>query len=153
MGLSDRERNKRAMEGLENYDPSIFVRPSVTVDIVVFTIFDNDLKVLLIKRNEPPFKGMWAIPGGFVRKGETLEAAACRELLEETNVSDIYMEQLYTFGDPERDPRTWVITVAYFALISADRLELRASADAADVSWHSMYDLPELAFDHGHILD
>src|SRR5688572_2254291 len=105
------------MAGLEDYDPSAFERPSVTVDIVVFTVVGNDLKVLLIKRQIPPFKSMWAIPGGFVRKGETLDQAALRELREETNVSDIYLEQLYTFGDPGRDPRTWVITVSYFALV------------------------------------
>jgi 8-oxo-dGTP diphosphatase len=137
---------------LENYDPAAFERPSVTVDIVIFTIAEDDLKVLLIKRNIQPFKGMWAIPGGFVRKGESLEQAALRELREETNVSDIYLEQLYTFGDPNRDPRTWVITVSYFALVSADRLDIKADTDAEEVEWYSMYDLPELAFDHADIL-
>ncbi|MEW6733695.1 MAG: NUDIX domain-containing protein [Acidobacteriota bacterium] len=141
------------MEGLENYDPSIFPRPSVTVDMVVFTVADSDLKVLLIKRGEPPFKGMWAIPGGFVRKGETLNEAALRELRDETNVSNIYLEQLYTFGNPDRDPRTWVITVAYFALVNADNLQIKADTDAEAVAWHSMYSLPELAFDHGEILN
>ncbi len=140
-----------------NINPNGFVpaledRPSVTVDIIIFTVDSKDLKVLLIKRKINPFKGMWAIPGGFVRQGETLEEAALRELREETNVSNIYLEQLYTFGDPKRDPRAWVITVAYFALISSDRLDIRADTDAEDVAWFSMYDLPELAFDHEKIL-
>lgn len=132
---------------------SRYERPSVTVDIVLFTVADNDLRVLLIKRLVSPFKGMWAIPGGFVLKAETLDAAALRELREETNVKDIYLEQLYTFGDPGRDPRTRVITVSYFALVSADKFELRADTDAEEVAWHSMYSLPELAFDHEKILN
>jgi len=151
--LADQERSKKAMVGLEDYDVSRYERPSVTVDIVLFTVADNDLKVLLIKRHVPPFKGMWAIPGGFVRKGETLDGAALRELREETNVKDIYLEQLYTFGDPGRDPRTWVVTVSYFALVSVDKLELKADTDAEEVTWHSMYNLPELAFDHEKILN
>lgn len=83
---------------------------------------------------------------------EKLYQAAKRELNEETNVTDIYLEQLYSFGDPGRDPRAWVITVAYFALIGSDKLELRAATDAEEVAWHSMYKLPELAFDHEKIL-
>lgn len=150
--MSELERNQKAMIGLEDYDLSSYERPSVSVDIILFTVMEGDLKVLLIKRRIPPFKGMWAIPGGFVRKGETLDEAALRELREETNVSDVYLEQLYTFGDPGRDPRAWVITVAYFALVSFDRFEIRADTDAEDVGWHSMYDLPELAFDHSRIL-
>lgn len=134
------------------FTPALEDRPSVAVDIIIFTVDSKDLKVLLIKRKINPFKGMWAIPGGFVRQGETLEEAARRELREETNVSDIYLEQLYTFGDPGRDPRAWVITIAYFALISSDKREIKADTDAEDVAWYSMYDLPELAFDHSKIL-
>ncbi|KAF0193407.1 MAG: NUDIX hydrolase [bacterium] len=132
--------------------PALEDRPSVAVDTIIFTVRNKDLKVLLIKRKIEPFKGMWAIPGGFVRKGETLEEAARRELREETNVSNIYLEQLYTFGDPERDPRAWVVTVAYFALISSEQLEIKADTDAEDVDWYSMYNLPALAFDHEKIL-
>src|ERR1051326_5227178 len=139
---SDPERNKKAMEGLEDYDASIYDRPSVAVDIIIFTVVDNDLKVLLIKRKVPPFKGMMAIPGGFVRRGEKLEEAAMRELREETNVTDIYLEQLYSFGDPGRDPRAWIISIAYFALVNAEKLELKADTDAEDAVWHSIYDLP-----------
>src|SRR5690349_12400204 len=104
--------------------------PAVTVDIIVFTVKDNDLKVLLVKRRYPPYKDMWAIPGGFVLAHESLDDAARRELSEETNVSDIYMEQLYTFGEPGRDPRGRVISVAYFALIPSADLELLARTDA-----------------------
>jgi len=138
---------------LANYDKNKYERPSVTVDIVIFTVTENDLKVLLIKRKLPPFKNFWAIPGGFVRIDESLEEAALRELKEETNVSHVYLEQLYTFGDPERDPRMRVITVAYFALISSERLDLKASTDAVDVRWFSTKDLPDLAFDHKKITD
>lgn len=128
-------------------------KPSVTVDIVLFTIMNNDLKVLLIKRGREPFKDVWAIPGGFVRINESLDKAALRELGEETGVKDVYLEQLYTFGDPGRDPRGRVITVAYFALVNADEFQLKATTDASDVKWFSIYKLPEMAFDHKKILN
>jgi 8-oxo-dGTP diphosphatase len=124
----------------------------VTVDVVIFTIQKGTLKVLLVKRLIEPFIGQFAIPGGFVLEGEDLEEAALRELREETGVSDVYLEQLYTFGKPDRDPRGRVVTVAYFALISADR-ELKAGTDAAEAAWFPMDDLPPLAFDHAKILD
>ncbi len=130
-----------------------YERPALTVDVVIYTIKEGDLKVLLIQRNTEPFKDMWAIPGGFVMKGENLEFAAKRELFEETNVKDIYLEQLYTFGDPGRDPRGWVVTVAYFALIASDNIKIIANTDAKDVQWFSAYNLPKLAFDHEKILD
>ena len=142
-------------ETAEAYDVTKYERPSVTVDVVIFSILDEQLKVLLVKRKAWPYEGMWAIPGGFITMAETLEAAAYRELAEETNVTseDVYLEQLYTFGEPDRDPRTRVITVAYFALVSADKLTPHAASDAEDVSWFSVYDLPRLAFDHADILD
>ena len=139
-------------EAAETDGPTNYERPSVTVDVVIFTGRDNDLKVLLIKRKHWPCEGMWAIPGGFVGMDESLEEAARRELAEETGVEDVYLEQLYTFGDPGRDPRTRVITVAYFALVGADRVHPRAASDAADVGWFSAYDPPPLAFDHADIL-
>lgn len=139
----------------EIYDASKYQHPSVTVDVVVFTILDEQLKVLLIKRKAWPYEGMWAIPGGFVQMDESLETAAYRELAEETGVTrdSVYLEQLYTFGQPHRDPRTRVITVAYFALVSADQLNPQAASDAEEVGWFSMYQLPPLAFDHAEILD
>lgn len=132
-----------------------YPRPAVTVDIILFTFYENDLKVLLIQRRHDPFGGKWALPGGFVEIDEDLEDAALRELAEETNVTNVYLEQLYTFGEPDRDPRTRVITISYFALLSVDQVanqQIRGASDANDARWWSMYDLPELAFDHARIL-
>jgi len=124
----------------------------VTVDIVIFSIRDRELYVLLIKRGVPPFAGEYAIPGGFLRADESLEEAAKRELHEETSVRDVYLEQLYSFGDPARDPRGRVVTVAYYALVSSDRRDLSAGADAADARWVAVKELPPLAFDHAKIV-
>ncbi len=135
------------------YDASKYERPSVTVDVVMMSLRQRDLQVLLIKRRAWPYEGMWAVPGGFVNINESLETAAKRELQEEIEIQDVYLEQLYTFGDPGRDPRTRVITVVYFALLDSERLQVRASDDASDVGWFSVYDLPPLAFDHDKILD
>ncbi|QQS45288.1 MAG: NUDIX hydrolase [Acidobacteriota bacterium] len=139
------------MSSLDKYP-----RPSVTVDVVIFTIAEDDLKVLLIRRGAEPFKDCWALPGGFVEIDESLEDAAARELKEEVGVTSVYLEQLYTFGDPGRDPRGRVISVSYFALIDADRQRIRAASDAADARWHSVFDRNlggNLAFDHKRILD
>jgi 8-oxo-dGTP diphosphatase len=142
-------------ETAETYDVTKYERPSVTVDVVIFSILDEKLKVLLIKRKIWPYEGMWAIPGGFVRMDESLETAAYRELAEETGVTseNVYLEQLYTFGQPDRDPRTRVLTVAYFALVSADKIRAQAADNAEDVAWFSVYRLPPLAFDHVDILN
>lgn len=137
---------------MKNYDVTKYERPSVTVDVVIFTVQESELRVLLVKRGEPPFAGMWAIPGGFVKMTESLDDAARRELYEETGVRDVYLEQLYTFGAPDRDPRTRVITVAYFALINSEQLTLEAGTDAAEAAWFPAYSLPPLAFDHADIL-
>jgi 8-oxo-dGTP diphosphatase len=128
-------------------------RPAVTVDITVFTVRNDELNVLLIKRAEKPFQGEWALPGGFVTEDEGLEAAAERELVEETGVSGVYLEQLFTFGAPGRDPRGHTVTVAYSALIPSDNLELTASTDAEGVAWFGIDKLPDLAFDHDEILE
>jgi len=125
----------------------------VTVDLVIFTIREHRLEVLLIERALPPFEGRWALPGGFIRDGESLEQAALRELEEETGVQDVYLEQLFTFGDPGRDPRGRVVTVAYYALISADNAHLVASTDARAARWWPLAKHPRLAFDHDRILD
>ena len=107
----------------------------VTVDVVVFTVRAEALQVLLVQRGTAPFKDRWALPGGFIRDEEPLERAALRELDEETGVRDVYLEQLYTFGHPDRDPRGRVITVAYYALIASDRQTLAAGTDAAAAGW------------------
>lgn len=129
-------------------------QPFVTVDCVVFGLDQSaELRVLLIQRAYEPHKGAWALPGGFVKQQETLEAAARRELEEETGVSNIFMEQLYTFGAPERDPRGRVISVAYFALINLQEHALTAATDAKDAQWFQLSALPTLAFDHAAILE
>lgn len=130
-----------------------YPKPSVTVDLVIFTIADNDLKVLLIRRRQDPFRDCWALPGGFVEIDESLEHAAARELLEETGVRNVYLEQLFTFGDPGRDPRGRVISVAYFALIEAEHQRIVAADDAADAAWYSVFHPPKLAFDHHKVLE
>lgn len=129
---------------------------AVTVDLVVLTIRDEALQALVVKRGDAPFKGRWALPGGFVHEDENLDTAAARELHEETALSrkDVHLEQLATFGDPHRDPRMRVVTVAYLAL-AADLPTPRAGSDAADARWQPVDDLltrPRLAFDHAEIL-
>jgi 8-oxo-dGTP diphosphatase len=129
-----------------------YPRPSVTADVIIFTLRGGDLQVLLIRRKNPPCEGMWAIPGGFVQIDESLEEAALRELAEETGVHDVYLEQLYTFGDVDRDPRGRVITVAYFALVPALAIDPHAGDEATEARWCSVSDLPSLGFDHADIL-
>ncbi len=149
---------------LASYKPKDYPRPSVAVDLVVFTIIDAQLRVLLVKRKEHPFKNTWALPGGFVRVGETadaqgedLEAAAQRELQEETGLSPdrVFLEQLYTFGKSGRDPRMRVISVAYIALVRPDLAPIvRAGGDAADVQWCIVDGLKkvDLGFDHRDVV-
>lgn len=135
------------------YDANQFERPSVTVDVLIFTVQDGRLKLLLVRRAAWPFEGYWAIPGGFVRMDESLDRAARRKLYEETGLGGVYIEQLYTFGEPHRDPRTRVITVAYYALIPAGSLSLSPSGDALEARFFPIADLPELAFDHQQIAE
>lgn len=127
--------------------------PGVTVDLVLFTVNEGHLKVMLVKRAEEPFQNCWSLPGGFIKLGETLEAAAQRVLVEKTSVSDVYMEQLYTFGSPKRDPRSRVITVAYIALIAWQSLPQPESDKVTDLTWLSVDQLPKLAFDHKEIVN
>ncbi len=137
-------------------------RPAVTVDVVVFGVFgsldDDDgderpeLRVLLVHRRGPPFQGAWAIPGGLVHLNESVDAAARRELEEETGLHDVYLEQLYTFGDLDRDPRTRVISVAYYALLPGHVQEARGAGE--DAVWVPVTALPaNMAFDHARVLD
>jgi len=127
--------------------------PAVTVDGVVFGYDEADLKVLLIQRDFAPYRGKWALPGGFVGIDESLEDAARRELEEETGVTDLFLEQLYTFGAPKRDPRERIISVAYYALVKLADHKVRAASDARNVAWFPVADLPALAFDHEEILE
>jgi 8-oxo-dGTP diphosphatase len=124
----------------------------VTVDIVLFTIRDRRLQVLLIKRLAKPYENRFALPGGFIDEKESVEAAAVRELREETGVNKVYLEQLYTFGEPGRDPRGRVITVAYYALVPESQ-SLHAGTDAAEARWFPVSGLPPLAFDHKKIVE
>lgn len=135
-----------------NYMNKVF-RPMVAVDMLIFTVTDNKLKVLLVKRGIEPFKNKWAIPGGFIFENETLEESAKRELKEETGVTTGYLEQLYTFGEPKRDPRGRVISVSYFALIPASKTgTISKDADTKEAKWFSVDNLPKLAFDHKKIV-
>jgi 8-oxo-dGTP diphosphatase len=150
---------------LRKYQPADFPRPSVTVDVVAFSIIDAELQVLLVLRGEHPFKGTWALPGGFVRvgdghrdQGEDLQAAAARELQEETSLSpsDVLLEQVAAFGRAGRDPRMRVISVAFCALIRPDLVPLvRAGGDASQARWFCVNQLAkeELAFDHAAIIE
>jgi 8-oxo-dGTP diphosphatase len=130
-----------------------YARPALTADIVVFALDEQDLQVMLIQRDLAPYAGNWALPGGFVRVEETLDEAAARELREETGLQDIFLEQLYTFGAVDRDPRERVVTVAYYALVNLAGHAVQASTDARSAAWFSVNDLPKLAFDHRRILD
>ena len=131
-----------------------YERPGLTVDCVIFglDLDEESFKVMLIERDLEPFAGRWAIPGGFVRRGESLEQAAMRELEEETGIRDVFLEQLYTFGAPDRDPRGWIISVAYYALVSPDKHTVAAATDARQAEWFPVSKLPSLAFDHDEIL-
>ena len=123
-------------------------RPALTVDCVIFGLDQDELKVMLIQRNLPPFEGQWALPGGFVHIDETLEDAARRELLEETGIGQVYLEQLYTFGSLHRDPRERVVSVAYYALANLADHQIKASTDARNAAWFPISEIPPLAFDH-----
>src|SRR6476619_3846712 len=130
-----------------------YPRAALTVDCVVFGFDEGKLKVLLIERALEPFKGKWALPGGFVRVDETLDDAARRELEEEAGLKNVFLEQLYTFGKVDRDPRERVVSVAYYALVKLSDHRARAATDAANAEWFPISHVPKLAFDHGNILE
>jgi 8-oxo-dGTP diphosphatase len=129
-----------------------YPRPGLTADIVLWTIQEDALHLLLIQRKHPPFQGSWALPGGFVNEMEPPEAAAARELQEETGVASVPLRQCGAFGAPGRDPRGWTVSIAFTGLVPFDRLTAQAGDDAAAVGWHNAAQLPPLAFDHADII-
>ncbi|OPZ90376.1 MAG: Bifunctional NMN adenylyltransferase/Nudix hydrolase [Firmicutes bacterium ADurb.Bin419] len=145
-------RNKQGLteaEFLKTYDAGKYERPSVTVDMLIFTVTDEEkknyrklsekvLRLLMIKRGDHPYLGQWALPGGFVNMDESMEEAARRELMEETNIDNIYMEQLYTWGDVGRDPRTRIISTSYMSLVDSGVLDVKANDDADDAKWFTV---------------
>ncbi len=145
-------KNKQGLteeQFLATYDASKYKRPSVTVDMLIFTVTEEEttnyrklpekvLRLLLIQRGDHPYIGQWALPGGFVQMSESLDEAALRELKEETNIDEIYMEQLYTWGDVGRDPRTRVISTSYMSLVDSTTLDVKASDDADDAKWFTV---------------
>ena len=130
-----------------------YPRPALTVDCAVFGYDERELEVLLIQRDRSPFEGQWALPGGFVQVGEPLDEAARRELEEETGVGKVFLEQLYTFGEVDRDPRERVVSVAYYALVRLSDHRIRAATDARNAAWFAVSEVPTLAFDHERILE
>lgn len=133
--------------------PKLHWPPAVTIDIVIFTIEDGEIKVLLIKRNKPPFAESWALPGGFLLKNETTKDGAFRTLKEKTGVDNVYIEQLYTFDSLSRDPRGHILTVAYFALVSRPNIIFGSGKDLQTPALVSVKKMPKLAFDHKKIVD
>ncbi|WP_373503635.1 NUDIX domain-containing protein [Aestuariivirga sp.] len=129
-----------------------YPRPAVTTDICLFTVVDDELRILLINRGAEPFKGLWALPGGFLQETETLDECAARELLEVTGVKSAHLEAFATFSDPHRDPRGRTITAAYLALVPAGDHILQSGSDAEDARWHPVRRLPKLSFDHRDII-
>lgn len=127
-------------------------RPAVTTNVVVFTLRDDKLKLLLVRRRSDPYKGMWALPGGYVETDEDLDDSAMRALEDSTGVAGVYLEQLYTFGAPDRDPRERVISVAYYALVPSEKLQLRTASDSEAIGWFALNELEPLAFDHNEMV-
>lgn len=130
-----------------------YPRPAFGTDLLLFSRENNDVQILLIERAKEPFAGYWAFPGGFVEEGESCEEAALRELKEETGLHLNSIEQIGTFSKPNRDPRGWVVTVAFYAWVEKTKLKPIAGDDAKNVKWFSIHNLPTLAFDHQEILD
>ena len=130
----------------------MMITPKVAVDVIIFTVRDDTLQVLLVQLNAPPYARMWAFPGGLVPGGESTEAAATRFLFETTGVKDVYLEQLYTFSNPHRDPHGHVVSVAYFALVNYARINLRVPGKCDNIGWFPVATPPPLAYDHAEML-
>jgi 8-oxo-dGTP diphosphatase len=130
-----------------------YPRPALGTDVLLFSKEEHATYILLIERGNDPFKGYWAFPGGFVEEGESAEQAAIRELEEETNIRLTFLHQLATFSKPDRDPRGWVVTVAFYAFVYQHDIVPKAGDDAARLQWFPLSNLPKLAFDHREILD
>ncbi|HBG82124.1 TPA: NUDIX hydrolase [candidate division CPR2 bacterium] len=136
----------------ESYDPEINPKSAVAVDVVIFSILDNDLRVLLIQRDFWPFNGNWCLPGGFAGPKETLEETAKRELAEQTGIRNIYLEQCNVISDPGRDPRTRVISVSFMAVVAAKDYNLPDVGEKTRLEWYPFNNLPPLIFDHAQII-
>jgi 8-oxo-dGTP diphosphatase len=132
-----------------NYE---FPRPTVTADAIVFKKNGSIIEVLLVQRGNPPFEGMWAIPGGFIEMDEPLEIAASRELEEETGITGIDLQQFHTYGAVDRDPRHRTISVAYAGVLNDGSMKAEANDDAADCKWFDIEQIPQLGFDHNKII-
>ena len=144
-------------EFLKNYNPNLYDRPSTSVDTVIFTVFDNALQVLLVQRDDYPFKHQWSLVGGYIdlEHDLTLEDTAKKKLAEKTGVKTPYLEQCFTIGNKHRDPRGWSVTTVYFALLPFDQIQLQAGKGAIDIKWSIIYKYrvaEDLAFDHAEIL-
>lgn len=141
------------MDTKETYDVSKFEKPSVTVDVLFFTIKEGKLQVLLIKRAAWPYQGYWALPGGFVGMKEGLAEAAAREIYDECGIKNLFLEQLFTFGEPNRDPRTRVITVTYYALAPSEDIKKIQKDEVKEAKYFPIDSLPKMAFDHKKIIE
>lgn len=151
------EKHKAEQEFLNSYNPNDFARPNLSVDAIIFTIIDQELQVLLIKRDNHPFKDYWSLVGGYVdlEQDQDIDATAKRKLKEKTGVDTPYLEQLGAFGDNKRDPRYWSATISYFALIPSNNIKLSIGNGASDIKWSKVKEgkvAEELAFDHELIL-
>ncbi len=131
----------------------LYLSAAVTIDVIVFTIENDQLKVVLIKRSDEPFRGDYALPGGFLQKSETTHQAALRILNDKAGVSDVFVEQLYTFDDVDRDPRGQIVSIAYFALVPPHQLAFKSGALVQEPALLSTSELPKLAFDHRKMID
>lgn len=146
--------NQPMSDSTSNYPQKTFTHAVAAVDVVMFKLTNGILKVLLLKLKEAPFLGKWALPGGLVTADETLEGSARRHLENKVGISgDVFIEQLYTFGDPDRDPHGWVVSVAYLGLTRDDSFEPTLSSRYDSVAWHSVSNLPELGYDHKKIIE